>query len=613
MTTSGSVSRAVTTVESDKTRAVPPNWAVRQRHLIDAMDRAAVTFVERYTRPDGTLVWRDEWPGMDGSDDAYESFVGFPLFYLVGGGEHVHELARREWDAVTRQFTEYGQVHNEFDGYYDWMHHGESYTYLHYLGLADPTVQKDRERALRFAGMYLGEDPEAPNWDPGHKLIRSPINGSRGPQFEMTAEDWCTHREVLAKYLAPYEDTPGYESEDPLVVLDWNDDEVFGQILRQMNQRMVPGDVPLNLNATSLVANAFMYSGEDKYREWVTDYADAWAERTRRNNGITPDNVGPSGVIGERMDGKWWGGYYGWRWPHGAWIICESTLIGGSNAALLSGDRSHLDTVRSQLDRLWSLRKEEDGVVKVPGKHGDKGWFAYSPPNARFYAYLYNVTQDAEDLKRLDEHLPNWSELPETRGFSKGGTHTPLPWLAYVLGKNPGYPEEALRDTSRGMNQRLQMASEDSDNPAEWDVHHWQNRNPVVPEGLVQMTMASPGAVYHGGLLHARVRHFDPVNGRPGLPQHVAALVEALTPDSVTLVLVNADPLKEKDVVVQAGAFGEHDFTEASLLDADGGEGQATDVASRHLHVHLAPAAQVRLRVGMRLLVNPPTYAFPWD
>ncbi len=45
------------------------------------LDRAAVEFVERYTRPDGTLVWREQWPGMDGSDDPYEGFQNFSLFY----------------------------------------------------------------------------------------------------------------------------------------------------------------------------------------------------------------------------------------------------------------------------------------------------------------------------------------------------------------------------------------------------------------------------------------------------------------------------------------------------------------------------------------------------
>src|SRR4029078_1570644 len=93
-----------------------------------------------------------------------------------------------EWEAVTRQFTGYGTVYREYDAYYDWMHHGESSIYFYSSGLADPTVAVDRERALRFAAMYTGEDPEAPNWDAAHRLIRSAITRSRGPRFEKSAE-----------------------------------------------------------------------------------------------------------------------------------------------------------------------------------------------------------------------------------------------------------------------------------------------------------------------------------------------------------------------------------------------------------------------------------------
>lgn len=54
-------------------RDPPPAWAVMQRRLIAAMDEAAPVFEARYTRPDGTFIWRQTWPGMDGSDDGYES------------------------------------------------------------------------------------------------------------------------------------------------------------------------------------------------------------------------------------------------------------------------------------------------------------------------------------------------------------------------------------------------------------------------------------------------------------------------------------------------------------------------------------------------------------
>lgn len=585
------------------TLATPPRWALMERFLIDAMNRAAAAYVERYTHPDGSFVWRDQWPGMDGSDDAYESYTSFPLFYALGGGEQVHELARRQWNAVTRQFTDYGQIYNEFDAYYDWMHHGESYLYLYYFGLADPTVREDHDRALRFAGLYMGEDPNAPNWDPDLRLIRSPINGSRGPRFEMSAEDWVTHRPVLANYLAPYEDIPGVAT----YIADWNDDAVFAEILKLMNQRMAKGDVPLNLTATSLVTNAYIYTGEEKYKRWVLNYIEAWQERTAANGGITPDNVGLSGKIGECMHGKWWGGYYGWRWPHGAMNILESTMIAASNAALLTGDLSYFDLPRSQLDLLWFLGVEEDGVFKVPARHGDRGWFDYRPPDPRLYIHLWYLTGADEDWKRLMT-FPDKEQWNLRGGFGKGGQYHPAQWFGYVSGQDPDYPEAVLDAHYSEVWRRMDKMRHDDEDPKEWDVHHWQEINPVLIEGFVQLTLGSPQVIYHGGLLHCRLRYFDPQRRRPGLPDAVGALVEKVTPNSVELQLVNLDPIAPREVLLQAGAFGEHEFTEV----AEEGQPTGCSVEGKHLQVLLAPGACAKLQLGMRRFVYQPSYAFPW-
>ncbi|PIX42614.1 MAG: hypothetical protein COZ56_08965 [Armatimonadetes bacterium CG_4_8_14_3_um_filter_58_9] len=593
-------------------QANPPCWALQERHLIDTMNRAAVEYVERYTRPDGTFVWRDDWPGLDGSDDGYESYTSFPLFYALGGGEHIHELARKQWEAVTRQFTGFGQVYNEFDAYYDWMHHGESSLYLYYLALADPHALRDRDRALRFAGMYMGEDPEADNWDSERKLIRSPINGSRGPRFEMSAVDWVTHRPVLAEYLAPYEDLAPELATNPLHKVNWNDDAIFAEVLKLLNQRMARGDVPLNLTSTSLITNAYLYTGEEKYRQWVLEYVDAWKKRTAQNNGITPDNVGLSGEIGECMNGKWWGGYYGWRWPHGAVNILEATLIAGYNALLLTGDESHLDLIRSQLDLLWSLGKEEDGVFKIPARHGDCGWFDYRPPDPRLYIHLYYVSQQPQDRERLNR-LPGREQWAGSSRFGKGAQYHPAAWFAFNEGDNPDYPERVLEAHYQEVCRRMELLRNDHGDPNQWDVHHWQEINPVACEGLVQLMTGSPGVVYHGGLLHCRVRYFDPVNKRPGLPEHVAAMVLTVNPDNVVLMLVNCDPVQPHEVILQAGAFGEHRFTEVFPIGEDRPVNLKSFVNGPHVQVQLHPASQVLLRAKMDRFANKPTYAFPWE
>ncbi|MDA0322538.1 MAG: hypothetical protein O2923_07465 [Verrucomicrobia bacterium] len=594
------------------TRSPAPAWARLQRQLIDRMNECAVAFVERYTREDGSLVWRDEWPGMDGSDDGYESFGTFPLFYALGGSPTVHDLSRRQWSAVTKQFTAYGQVHREFDAYYDWMHHGESNLYLYAFGLADPNVALDRDRALRFAGMYMGQDAEACNWDAELRMIRSPITGSRGPRFEMTAEDWCTHRPVLADYLSPYEDVPGIDAgRDPAAVANWNDDAVFAEILKRMNARMAHGDVPLNLTATSLVTHAFLYTGEEKYRQWVLDYLDAWRERTEDNGGITPDNVGPTGRIGECMDGKWWGGYYGWRWPHGVFSILEPLLIAGTNAQLLTGDGSHLDLLTSQLDALWERGRVQDGTFKIPNHHGDAGWFAYHEPDSSYAIRLRAIRGTAEDGARLSRYaeLGPWSEHVH---FGKGGQAAPQPWQAFIDGSDPAYPERLMMRALEEVERRMEIMAHDDGDSSEWDVHHWQEINPVLTDPLVQLTMGAPGVVYHGGLCHAPIRHFDPVARRPGLPDDVSALVSRVQPESVELEVINLHPSQARELLVQAGAFGEHVFTGVARLDvADESIRDLPDLDS--LTIQLAPSSSVHVRLVMRRFSSTAGYAFPWD
>ena len=593
-------------------RQTPPNWAVQQRELIAEMARAAIPFVSHSTQPDGSLRWRSRWTSMDGTDNAYEAFLSFSMFSLLGGGNEILRVAQKEYDAITRQFEGYGTVEREFVTGFDWFHHSESYTYIYYLAMADPTHQVNRKRAQDYAAMYIGEDPLAPNWDSERRMLRSPLNGSKGSRFQTYEPDWNYHRPILSDYLAPYEDLPGADSSDPLFKVDWTDDTVFERVLDQINERMLSGDVPLNLSATSLVTHAYIHTGEEKYLEWVLGYLQAWIDRRDANGGIVPDNVGPTGRIGELIDGKWWGGYYGWRWPHGARNIVEPSLVAGSCAVLMTGDFSWLDLCRSQMDRLWELRREDDGVMKVPARHGDQGWFDFRPPDPYLYIHLWYLSQNGEDRERLDERFPNRSgfkELPQDWGASKAGICRPTPWLMFVDGEHPAYPEQVIESTRGCMVQALDRLDRDETDPETRECYHFQNLNPVVPEALVQMTMGTPSAIYNGGLLQSHVRFFDPLRRRAGLPEHVAALVEGVSADRVNLALVNTDLLEERAVILQAGSFAEHAFTEVQQVGEDDTQQMTTN--GKHLKVRLTPGAHASLRIGIRRFTNQPTYAFP--
>jgi hypothetical protein len=582
----------------------PPDWAMAERLLIASMNEAAPRYQERYTRADGTFIWRQEWPGMDGSDDGYESYHNWPLFYALGGSQDLHRRSRFLWESVTRQFTDYGQVWREFDAYYDWMHHGESSLFFYYFGLADPHVAIDRARARRFANLYTGDTPDAPNWDTEHRMMRSPINGSRGPRFENSWDDWSTHRSVLANYPAPFEDIPGVTTP----IADWNDDAVYAEILKLLNARQMRGDVPLNLTSTSLITHAYLYTGEERYRQWVLDYLEAWAERIAANGGLCPDNIGPNGTIGELMDGKWWGGYYGWRWPHGLMTIVQPLTVAAMNAVLLTGDMRYLDIPRGQVDRIIELGRLENGRLLVPNRYTDQGWTAYRPLSPEYPLQIWAMSQAPADLARLErfpERSTDWKVVQPGRG--KGDTIHIAPWHMYLSGELPDYPQQILNAQWSEVVRRMELIHTDDADPETIDVHHWQDRNPVHTEALLQLTCGGPQVIYHGGLLHVRLRYYDAEARRPGLPPDVGALVKALDAESVTVELVNLSTFNQRTLTLQAGAFGEHRFREAVELS----DGATTAINSTHFQVVLPPSRSITMKILMDRYVHRPGYAQP--
>ena len=134
--------------------------------------------------------------------------------------------------------------------------------------------------------------------------------------------------------------------------------------------------------------------------------------------------------------------------------------------------------------------------------------------------------------------------------------------------------------------------------------------NPVHTKVLTNIMLGAPQSVYHGGLLRATVRYFDPDNGRPGVPSDVATLVDEIKANRVGLQLVNLSRSETKRVVVQAGAFGEHNFTDAQYGDGD--STQTKTVGGKHFTVELPPSTTIRIGAGMQRFLNDPSYAFPW-
>jgi hypothetical protein len=629
----------------------PPAWAFLERQLIDLMDRSVYPFLEKYTHPDGTLIWREGGTGSrDGADDFYESSYNWPLLYLLGGGDHLLTLGQRQWDAITAQLTKAGMVYKEYELGYDQFHQGESYIYFYLLCLADPTNPVNLERARRFAGFYLNEDPEAQNYDPVHKIIRAPHNGSGGPRwgFSDSAEPRYGWSPGMRVYGLPYTDVPGITHYDDLK--EPTNARRMGEV---MQQRMGSGDVVGNLIVTSLVANAYLLTSDEKYRAWIVEYVDAWIERARQNGGLLPDNVGLNGQVGETMNGKPYGGLYGWTWPHGYYNIGMAATVAGANAYLLTRNPAYLDLPRSQLDQVWALGELRDSrtlemslehhwigeftatgetpqMFVIPYRYGDQGWFDYMPLSPVYPTALWNLSQSGEDWARVERlravEQYDWRTVVPFRNKEDCGHEQP--WLRFLAGENPTYPEDILRATYSMVCHRLALIGADQADLTKVHIHHWQQHNPVITEALVQLTLGAPQHIYNGGLLHCPVRYFDGHRKRPGLPQDVAALVEGVEAERVVVHLINLSPYAMRNVILQAGGFGEHQFLSATYAtrtsDYPGShhdyappplqtELQPISVDDRHLQILLPPATAIRLELALARHVNQPSYALPWQ
>jgi hypothetical protein len=228
--------------------------------------------------------------------------------------------------------------------------------------------------------------------------------------------------------------------------------------------------------------------------------------------------------------------------------------------------------------------------------YGDPRGYKYDGP-PQWYHYTENLFAD-----RLTE-IYFWSmDRNDLSRIPVDG------WLGYLEGKNPEYPVRALQADIEGVRRSMQQVDEDVTTPDTRLADYLLEFNPAHTDALANLTM---GAYFSRGriwTLHARFRYFDPVRRRAGLPEDVGALVEKLDADAATLSLVNTNPVEERTVIVQGGAYGEH------LIRSAGVEGGTpVDVGSRVFTVRLKPGAGARLRVGMTRYANSPTFAFPWD
>jgi hypothetical protein len=549
----------------------PPAWAYLERALLKESTDAAVEFAAKYIDPRGHFRGVERWGGNDGPDDVMETFHGWPLAYALGASDRLLQLYTKIWEGHLDQFqrakapsaemARNGMYWREFVTAFDWEHNGEGLAAFYHYGLSHPRDVLYNQRALRYAGFYNGSDPQAPNYDKQHKIIRSLHNGSRGPKLT------------------------------PASVYDWGGEAEPGpdRHTRYKTAGNIKGDHPLNLCATTLGMTAFMLTGDRKHADWVLEYAGAWRDRILQNGGNTPTNIGLDGSIGGEWGGKWYGGTFGWNFDpesNSRNYYMRGVRIAMGNAFLLTKDPGYLEPLRKQLENLYAVKKEENGRILLPNKHGDNGWYGYVP-NEHFDVQrdLYLWTMDKRYLDRLSRD----------------------PWISYLLGKNPQYPEQTLRGAVADIRRRVAGFRGDTSTPDTRALDHAQRFTPVVTNPLVNLMNGGNEPGTSGNLLHVRLRYFDPANRRAGLPEDVAALVDTIEDGNVAVTLVNLSQTQEREIIVQAGAYGEHTVTEVAIGD------QRRAINAPSFTLRLAHGAGARMRIGMQRYANKPTLDLPWD
>lgn len=587
------VARRDPVVVSIDTPLPAPRWAVLQRELLAANTAACEAFYDKYVDARDWLLVTERWGANDGPDDAAEATNDWELLHALGGGERVLTLARRFWEGHLKQYAaartvavpiaRLGMYHREFPVQMDWQHNAEGLTSFNLQGLSTPRDRAMIVRTRRFADFYTGRDRTAPNYDPRHRVMRSMMNGSRGPMLRSaTALDWAGDPFDPTAFRLEHGERSYQETLDHYA--DYGD---------------VVGDNPLNLQATTLGLNAYALGAGERFRRWALDYLDAWVERARDNGGILPSKVGADGRVGA----DWWQGVYGWGFSP---VVPQTgvrenrnrvfrSITAFMNGTLLTGDSAYIELWRRQRAKLESLARTIGGKRQVPTMCGADGWYGWTPAPDRTNGFeIWYVTQDPADRAAAGDH----------------------PWLTFLEGRDPAWPETALNADLARVVARRRACAEDATTKATRLADWILDKNPASVASLVAQTTGglhiarppwSKTSPPQGGVtLHCRLRWFDRDARRAGLPEDVAALVTALGDRSAMVSVVNTGP-RARTVVLQGGAYAEHRIERVSIA------GRSRDVAGPHLTLRLAPGAGAQLELAMTRYANRPTLAFPWD
>lgn len=614
-----------------------PAWAVLERQILETQGKIAEQWERAYLGPDSTTdVKFIHGGGTKAPDDFFETIWPLPLAYALGAPKLTVDTYWKAWKGSLKQLAEQGLIVNEMAKYLDWHHNGEHYEGFWLMSLCLPNDPEYIRLSLKYASFYDGTNPKVPNYDSINKVIRSMNSGGAGPIIDCRINHWT--EEIV--FNAGNGTRAGYQEQVEIMKkqlekilarqpkLNSNISRIKGRVSEPAEIKALRDSIrivdfwskwldcahdgPVNLVTTCFGTNAFLLTGNENYRRRTMEYIDAWRDRAKANRGIVPSIVKNDGTVPK----EWWGGVMGWDFKPfgGLFQVSSGPRAAWGNALLLTGDTSYFRELRHEADEIWEHRFESkvSGVkaIDVPRYRGAEGWYGQllngqrgGANSAGIYASLlanvFMATMSAEDLQRI-------LDRPVDGGNGHSVWQDERGWIQYLIGKDPDWVEKALTEelsNAKGSLASLQKHPGYGKDPS---LNMLSGQASMCPAyRLVNCMTGGLAPLWHGQLLLSRFRYFDPERKRPGITEDCAALVETLTDESATLVLVNTNPDKSHKVLVQTGMYAEHQCISVEP------EGDATVTVNGPIFaVKLAPGTGQRLIVRMKRYANTPTAKF---
>ena len=239
-----------------------------------------------------------------------------------------------------------------------------------------------------------------------------------------------------------------------------------------------------------------------------------------------------------------------------------------------------------RLDRLARL-KQGRTISDLPGQ-GPEGWYEFRPeqvPPGAAELYYWTLDRTALDL------------LPETP-----------PWVRYLDGEDGAYPEEALRADLEDLQSKVERMRADVRTPDTTLSDDPNGHEPSDHGRLGPADAGRPPGRTDGLSTALPIALLRPDTAPGGATGAGGGAGRADDRAGVTVQLVNLDPIAERTVIVQGGAYAEHQITTVHQEDRAG----STAVHHPHVAVRLSPRAGARLVVSLQRYANQPTLSFPW-